>query len=151
MLSRPALILAPLGMVLASCATQDMVASTGKARFADYPDTLISALQAACSGPAQAFSRPAVVRNSEFGYEMWFSYRSGGGQTYRIGYATSRDGRNWELELDNAGFEVSASGWDSEMIEYPFVFCHKGRYYMLYNGNDYGLTGFGLAVRTSRI
>jgi len=60
MLSRPALILAPLGMVLASCATQDMVASTGKARFADYPDTLISALQAACSGPAQAFSRPSA-------------------------------------------------------------------------------------------
>jgi hypothetical protein len=32
------------------------------------------------------------------------------------------------------------------MIEYPFVFDHKGQRYMLYNGNDYGKTGFGLAI-----
>jgi hypothetical protein len=32
------------------------------------------------------------------------------------------------------------------MIEYPFVFDHQGRRYLLYNGNDYGKTGVGLAV-----
>ena len=32
------------------------------------------------------------------------------------------------------------------MIEYPFVFDHKGQRYMLYNGNGNGQTGFGLAV-----
>ncbi|MBB5866436.1 hypothetical protein [Xanthomonas sp. 3058] len=32
------------------------------------------------------------------------------------------------------------------MIEYPFVFDHAGQRYMLYNGNDYGRSGFGLAV-----
>ncbi len=32
------------------------------------------------------------------------------------------------------------------MICYPFIFDHKGKRYMLYNGNDYGKTGFGLAV-----
>jgi len=32
------------------------------------------------------------------------------------------------------------------MICYPFVFCHKGKKYMLYNGNDYGRAGFGLAT-----
>jgi hypothetical protein len=37
-------------------------------------------------------------------------------------------------------------GWDSEMIEYPFVFEHDGLRYMLYNGNGYGRSGFGLAV-----
>ena len=36
--------------------------------------------------------------------------------------------------------------WDSEMICYPYVFEHKDDLYMLYNGNDYGKTGFGLAV-----
>jgi hypothetical protein len=77
---------------------------------------------------------------------MWFSYRSGNGQAYRIGYAMSSDGRNWELALEDAGIDVSTSGWDSEMIEYPFVFDHKGQRYMMYNGNDYGRTGFGLAV-----
>jgi hypothetical protein len=32
------------------------------------------------------------------------------------------------------------------MIEYPFVFDHDGHRYMLYNGNEYGKSGFGLAV-----
>lgn len=77
---------------------------------------------------------------------MWFSYRSGTGETYRIGYAISSDGKQWKLALNETGIDVSASGWDSEMIEYPFVFDHEGRRYMLYNGNGYGKTGFGLAV-----
>lgn len=96
-------------------------------------------------GVAQAFSRPTVLKNDD-GYHMWFSYRSGTGQTYRIGYAISTTGITWELKLDEAGIDVSAEGWDSEMIEYPFVFDHKGKRYMLYNGNGYGKTGFGLAV-----
>jgi hypothetical protein len=33
------------------------------------------------------------------------------------------------------------------MIEYPFVFEHAGESFMLYNGNHFGRTGFGLAVR----
>ena len=77
---------------------------------------------------------------------MWFSYRSGSGETYRIGYATSEQGEKWVLNLDKSGITVSESGWDSEMIAYPFVFDHQDRRYMLYNGNGYGRTGFGLAV-----
>lgn len=97
-------------------------------------------------GLAQAFSRPTVVKNKADTYDMWFSYRSGTGQKYRIGYARSQDGYNWNLALHNTGIDVSASGWDSEMIEYPFVFDHNGQRYMLYNGNGYGKTGFGLAL-----
>jgi hypothetical protein len=96
-------------------------------------------------GKAQAFSRPAVIRIGNC-YHMWFSYRGGSGQKYRIGYAYSLDGVHWTLELEKAGIDVSDQGWDSEMIEYPFIFLHKGEYYMLYNGNGYGKTGFGLAV-----
>ncbi|WP_216184154.1 hypothetical protein [Polynucleobacter sp. MWH-HuK1] len=98
-------------------------------------------------GIAQAFSRPAVVRDAKGEYAMWFSYRGGMGQKYRIGYAISKDGKSWVLALNEAGIDVSADGWDSEMIEYPFIFDHKGQRYMLYNGNGYGLTGFGLAVQ----
>jgi hypothetical protein len=97
-------------------------------------------------GGAQAFSRPTVVQNREGIFEMWFSYRSGSGEKYRIGYAKSENSLNWALELDKAGITVSESGWDSEMIEYPFVFDHNNSRYMLYNGNGYGKTGFGLAV-----
>jgi len=97
-------------------------------------------------GIAQAFSRPTVMKNIEKGYEMWFSYRSGSGEKYRIGYAFSTDGRKWERSSEAAGIDVSVEGWDSEMIEYPYVFEHKNQRYMLYNGNGYGKTGFGLAV-----
>ena len=97
-------------------------------------------------GTAQAFSRPSMVRNGNGNLEMWFSFRSGSGEKYRIGYAKSEDEKKWTLDLDGAGIDVSPSGWDSEMIEYPFVFDHKGSRYMLYNGNGYGITGFGLAV-----
>ncbi|SFT83786.1 hypothetical protein [Sedimentitalea nanhaiensis] len=58
---RPPLTLIPtlLGVVVAACSPQDMVETTGKARFADYPDSLLDALEAACDGPAQNFVRPA--------------------------------------------------------------------------------------------
>lgn len=97
-------------------------------------------------GHAQAFSRPTVVRNGGGDLEMWFSYRSGSGESYRIGYARSEDGMHWTLDLDGAGIAISDQGWDADMLEYPFVFDHLGQRYMLYNGNGYGRTGFGLAV-----
>ncbi len=97
-------------------------------------------------GRAQAFSRPSVVAHPDGGYEMWFSYRGGGGDAYRIGYASCTDASGWRLRLDEAGIDVSGSGWDSEMIEYPFVFEHRGQRFMLYNGDGFGRSGLGLAV-----
>jgi hypothetical protein len=88
-----------------------------------------------------AISRPSVVRDGDR-YRMWYSWR---GPSYRIGYAESADGLEWARHDDRAGIDVSERGWDSEMIEYPCVFDFAGRRYMLYNGNDYGRTGIGLA------
>lgn len=96
-------------------------------------------------GVAQAFSRPTVIKDRER-LAMWFSYRSGTGQPYRIGHAVSADGSTWTLALDRSGIDVSPDGWDSDMICYPCVFQHAGRTWMLYNGNGFGATGFGLAV-----
>ncbi|MDY7577587.1 hypothetical protein RGU70_04535 [Herbaspirillum sp. RTI4] len=89
-----------------------------------------------------AISRPSVMRDQDC-WRMWYSYR---GPRYRIGYAESADGRHWTRRDNEAGIDVSATGWDSGMVEYPYVFDHKGQRYMLYNGNGYGTTGFGLAV-----
>lgn len=89
-----------------------------------------------------AITRPCVVRDGGL-YRMWYSYR---GVAYRIGYAESRDGLAWVRKDGQVGIAPSRSGWDSEMIEYPFVFDYDGRRYMLYNGNGYGKTGVGLAV-----
>lgn len=96
-------------------------------------------------GTAQAFSRPTVLGEGPDRH-MWFSYRSGLGESYRIGYAVSKEDGPWELKLHEACIAVSAAGWDSDMIEYPFVFVHRGHKYMLYNGNGFGKTGFGLAI-----
>lgn len=99
-------------------------------------------------GSAQAFSRPTLVSDEE-GDHMWFSYRGAPSRTYRIGYAHRPVGGSWDMRNEDAGIDVSTRGWDSEMIEYPFVFDHDGCRYMLYNGNGYGRTGFGLAVLES--
>jgi hypothetical protein len=87
-------------------------------------------------------SNPSVMMERGL-FKMWYSYKTVG--KYRIGYAESDDGMNWVRKDDEAGITVSESGWDSEEIEYPYVFDHKGERYMLYNGNGYGRTGFGLA------
>lgn len=88
-----------------------------------------------------AISRPSVIRDDV--WRMWYSYR---GDAYRIGYAESEDGKRWRRLDAHVGIDVSPTGWDAQSIEYPFVFDHDGQRYMLYNGNNYGESGFGIAV-----
>jgi predicted GH43/DUF377 family glycosyl hydrolase len=92
-----------------------------------------------------ALSKPCIVKQAGL-YRMWYSYRGGTNATYRIGYAESENGLDWERMDDRAGIDVSESGWDSESLQYAFVFEHDQQTFMLYNGNGYGKTGFGLAV-----
>lgn len=93
-----------------------------------------------------AISRPCVLKENDR-YKMWYSYRGTKKiDTYRIGYAESYNGIDWIRMDDLVGIDVSKEGWDSDMIEYPYVFNHNNKKYMLYNGNKYGKTGFGLAV-----
>lgn len=89
-----------------------------------------------------AMSKPCVLRDGDL-YRMWYSFR---GEAYRIGYAESHDGLEWTRHDELAGITISDFGWDSEAVEYPCVFDAAGARWMLYNGNAYGLTGFGLAV-----
>ena len=94
-----------------------------------------------------AISRPSVIKEPNGLYRMWFSYR---GDRYRIGYAESRDGLDWTRMDEQVGIDISGNpdDWDGKMVEYPHVFDHAGKRYMLYNGNGYGMTGAGLAVAT---
>lgn len=93
-----------------------------------------------------AISVPRVINDNGL-YRMWFSSRARKNiETYRIGYAESMDGVRFIRKDEDVGIDVSEKGWDSEMICYPFVFDLNNNRYMLYNGNGYGRTGFGLAV-----
>mgnify|MGYP006140326369 CR=1 FL=1 len=89
-----------------------------------------------------ALARPYVVYENGV-WKMWFSYKR---KTYRLGYAESEDGIDWERRDEFAGLDVSESGWDSEMIEYASIVNYKGQHFMFYNGNNYGYDGIGLAV-----
>ena len=65
---------------------------------------------------------------------------------YRIGYASSVNLTDWARDDAKAGLDVSAGGWDSEMVSYPHVFELDHALFMAYLGNQAGRYGFGLAV-----
>jgi hypothetical protein len=99
----------------------------------------------------EAIGRPCVIIE-DGKFKMWYSYRqitnyrTSRDKSYRIGYAESIDGKNWERKDSQVGIEKSDEGWDSEMIEYCHVLDIDGRKHMFYNGNGFGKTGFGYAV-----
>lgn len=94
-----------------------------------------------------AVARPWVYRQNGL-YHMYYSTRYAD-RLYRIEYATSDDGLNWNREHD-APFDVSNDGWDSEMICYPSIIQNNGKTFMFYNGNNNGETGFGFAELMER-
>lgn len=91
----------------------------------------------------RAIARPCVIFEDDI-FKMWYSVDVDG--VYSLGYAESKDGLDWKRMDEHIGLKKSSEGWDSEEVEYPFVFDHNGNRYMLYNGNKYGKTGIGLAI-----
>ena len=85
-------------------------------------------------------------------WHMYFCYRHATDfrmnrlRGYRLGYAWSDDLRTWTRADAAAGIDVSADGWDSDMLCYPHVFWCNEQAYMLYNGNTFGRHGFGVAA-----
>ena len=80
-----------------------------------------------------------------FCYRNAFDFRRNKDNSYRLGYAYSDDLILWQREDSNSGFELAESGWDSEMMCYPNTFECNGEIFLLYNGNEFGRHGFGLA------
>jgi sucrose-6-phosphate hydrolase SacC (GH32 family) len=85
-------------------------------------------------------------------YHMYFCYRQSTGfrkdkeRGYRIGYAYSDDLINWTRDDENSGIDVTDGDWDSDMMCYPHIFHCNNKVYLLYNGNEFGRFGFGIAV-----
>lgn len=92
-----------------------------------------------------AIARPSVLREKDGGYAMWFCVRLRR-RAYRLGFARSEDSLTWRRCDDQLGLEPEPGYWDGEMIAYPHVIDHGGRRYMLYCGDGFGRTGFGLAL-----
>jgi len=80
-----------------------------------------------------------------FCFRESFDFRSNKNRGYRIGHAFSNDLKNWIRDDQNPKLEQKESDWDSDMQCYPHVFSCDGKIYLLYNGNEFGRFGFGLA------
>ncbi|HEV2159811.1 glucosyl hydrolase [Bradyrhizobium sp.] len=90
------------------------------------------------------FGRP-VVRRRRDEYRMFYSIRRRNPARYRLGYAKSRDGQTWQRLDGEMGLDVTAGSWDGEAISYGVDVDAGGRTWLLYNGDDFGVTGFGIA------
>ena len=81
-----------------------------------------------------------------FCYRQAVGFRENSKDAYRIGYAYSTDGLNWIRDDENLGIDTTAGDWDSDMMCYPHLCSVNEKVYLLYNGNNFGKTGFGLAM-----
>ncbi|MCO4783737.1 MAG: hypothetical protein KC646_15525 [Candidatus Cloacimonetes bacterium] len=90
-------------------------------------------------------ARPFVILEKGV-YKMWYSYTRNG--PYQIGYAESNDGKNFIRKDEEIQFIGLQTDFDNEMMCYAYIFTHLEETYMVYNGNSFGLEGFGLAVLT---
>ena len=101
-------------------------------------------------GPDESQALPTVVKigcryHMFFCYRESFDFRHAKGRGYRISHAWSDDLSNWTRD-DEAPLLFGAPGeWDSDMQCYPHAFECDGKVYLLYNGNEFGRYGFGLA------
>jgi hypothetical protein len=100
----------------------------------------------------EALTRPTLLQTAEHEFHCWFCYRGSrdfraGTEGYRIGYAQSKDGKNWTRMDQLGGLNPTGNpnDWDGFMTAYPNVFIHDNSLIMLYNGNNFGKAGFGFA------
>ena len=101
-------------------------------------------------GPDESQALPTVIRMGTryhmfFCYRESFDFRKAKGRGYRVGHAWSDDLSSWTRDDEQPLLEGTTGAWDSDMQCYPHVFECDGKVYLLYNGNEFGRYGFGLA------
>ncbi len=101
-------------------------------------------------GPDESQALPTVIaidgrHHMFFCYRESFDFRQANGRGYRIGHAWSDDLANWIRDDESLRLEGTLGAWDSDMQCYPHVFECDGKVYLLYNGNEFGRYGFGIA------
>ncbi len=87
--------------------------------------------------------RPQIIKDNGV-YKLFYTRRMLN-MRYLSGYAESRDGIKWVRKDKELALNPSKSGWDSKMVYFPNVIKVKDKWFIFYNGNDYGEVGFGYA------
>ena len=101
--------------------------------------------------PYECQALPTVIDINDryhmlFGYRCAYDFRTNSEKSYRLGHAYSDDMINWTRDDASVGIDVSEDSWDSDMMLYPHVFRCDNKIYLMYNGNEFGKYGFGLAI-----
>ena len=81
-----------------------------------------------------------------FCYRDVFGFRNDPTKSYRLGYAYSANLQDWVRDDKALNLNTGAHGeWDETMMCYPHLYEVTGRIFLLYNGNEFGRGGFGMA------
>jgi sucrose-6-phosphate hydrolase SacC (GH32 family) len=102
-------------------------------------------------GELECQALPCVTKINGL-YHMFFcfrhshDFRTNPSRGYQIGHAVSKDLIHWERDDHAIPLESESESWDSDMMCYPGICQSGGQTYLLYNGNEFGRHGFGVAV-----
>lgn len=97
---------------------------------------------------------PTVIEHNGI-YHLVFCFRHSSDfrtnpkRGYKLGYAYSKDLKNWIRDDAKLNLNLPDEGWDSGMMCYPHLFKVENQIYLLYNGNNFGKYGFGAAKLVS--
>ena len=81
-----------------------------------------------------------------FCFREAIGFRTDKNKGYKLGYAYSEDMVNWIRADEKLGLNFYQDDWDSDMQCYPNAFICEDKLHLLYNGNQFGKFGFGLAI-----
>ena len=85
-------------------------------------------------------ARPYVLKHNKE-YHMWYSERKYQ-KKYLIKYSKSKNGINWKSK----NFKVpTLKKFNDKSSCYPCVFQNNKKFYLLFNGNNYGKTGIAIS------
>lgn len=122
-----------------------------KVRVSDDPFTWTSRPWSAIESKSEKCFSPSCILQMNSNYYLFicgrdtFDFRNNTQRAYRIYYCESNDLINWSEPELVKGLEPSGYGFDSMMAEYFYCFEIEGQWYGLYNGDQFGKTGIGLA------
>ncbi|MDP3144994.1 MAG: hypothetical protein Q8N66_06310 [Bacteroidota bacterium] len=91
-----------------------------------------------------SLSRPFIFKMDDL-YKMLFSVRDRATDSYKPGYAESKDGKVWFRNDSELKVSESVDDWDKDMMCYTTLTVIDNKNYLFYNGNGFGATGFGYA------
>jgi predicted GH43/DUF377 family glycosyl hydrolase len=101
-------------------------------------------------GTDECQALPTVIQHDGrwlmvFCYREATDFRSNPARGYRLGCATSNDLLSWAREDLTLAGDSRPTSWDTDMQCYPHLVRVGERLCLLYNGNEFGRYGFGLA------